>query len=99
MKRWQKLIRFGLVAEARTLWRLMWHRDVPLGAKATVAVALAYVFMPLDLIPDVLPVIGWVDDLTLLTGLVMLAYRMVPATLMDELRGRLKPVHATVTSK
>jgi len=96
MKRWQKLIRFGLLKEAVTIWRLMWHRSVPIGAKATVGLALGYVLMPLDLIPDVLPLAGWVDDLTILMGLIYLAYRMVPEEVMDELRGR-KKVRATVS--
>ncbi len=95
MKRWQKLIRFGLMTEARTIWRVMWHKSVPTGAKATIALAVAYVFMPLDLVPDLLPILGWADDLTILTGLIMLAYRMVPGEVMDEIRGR-KKVHATV---
>lgn len=97
MKRWQKLIRFGLVSEARTLWRLMWHKSVPTGAKATVLAAVAYVFMPLDVLPDLVPLLGWADDLTVLTGLVYLAYRMVPTDIMDEVRGR-KKVYATVSS-
>lgn len=95
MKRWQKLFKFGILGEAATLWRLMWHKSVPTGAKATVALAMGYVFMPLDFIPDLLPLLGWADDMAVLTGLVYLAYRMVPADLMDELRGR-KKVHATV---
>ena len=41
MKRWQKLVRLGLVNEARTLWRLMWHKSVPASAKVTVALAVA----------------------------------------------------------
>src|SRR5690606_617890 len=90
MKRWQKLIRFGLVSEARTLWRVLWHKSVPMGAKATIALALAYVFMPIDAIPDLLPILGWADDLTILTGLIYLAYRMVPADVMEDIRGRKK---------
>lgn len=95
MKRWQKLVRFGLITEARTLWQVMWHGSVPTGAKLTIALAMGYVIMPLDLIPDLLPILGWADDLTVLTGLIYLAYRMIPADIMDEIRGR-KKVHVTV---
>ena len=98
MKRWQKLVRLGLVNEARTLWRLMWHKSVPASAKVTVALAVAYVFMPLDVLPDLVPILGWADDLTVLTGLIYLAYRFVPENLMDELRGR-KKVYATVQAE
>lgn len=95
MKRWQKLLRFGLLGEAVTLWRLMWHRSVPLGAKATVALAMGYVLMPLDLVPDLIPILGWADDMAVLTSLVYLAYRMVPEDIMDELRGR-KKIRVTI---
>lgn len=95
MKRWQKLIRLGLVGEARTIWRVMWHQSVPMGAKATIMLAMAYVFMPLDLVPDLVPILGWADDLTILSGLIYLAYRMIPSDIMDDIRGR-KKVYATV---
>jgi uncharacterized membrane protein YkvA (DUF1232 family) len=45
------------------LWRYMRDREASIFGKLLALFAVAYVIMPLDLIPDVAPVIGWLDDL------------------------------------
>jgi uncharacterized membrane protein YkvA (DUF1232 family) len=49
----------------RLYWRLFRDRRVPIWPKALLVGALAYVVLPFDLIPDVLPLIGEVDDLVI----------------------------------
>ena len=56
--------------------------------RAIIAVALAYVLSPLDLIPDFIPVLGLVDDLIIVPALIWLALRLVPPTVMDAARHR-----------
>ena len=51
---------------ARIVWGLLRDPRTPIGLKALLAAALAYVVMPVDLIPDMLPIIGQADDLTVL---------------------------------
>lgn len=51
--------------------------------------ALAYVLMPFDLIPDWIPVLGHVDDVVIVPGLVYLALRLVPREVVTEHRARL----------
>ena len=51
---------------ARVVWGLVRDPRTPLGLKALLAAALAYVVMPIDLIPDAIPIIGQADDLTIL---------------------------------
>jgi uncharacterized membrane protein YkvA (DUF1232 family) len=51
---------------ARMVWGIMRDPRTPIGLKAMLAAALAYVVMPVDLIPDVIPILGQADDLTVL---------------------------------
>src|SRR5215212_5451328 len=69
-----------LFAELRLAWRLMREPRVPLLAKALPAMAVLYVLSPLDFIPDVLPVLGQMDDLGILILSVKLFLRMCPTT-------------------
>jgi uncharacterized membrane protein YkvA (DUF1232 family) len=51
---------------ARVVWGLVRDPRTPVGLKAMLAAALAYVVFPIDLIPDAIPIIGQADDLTVL---------------------------------
>ena len=54
-----------LRGDARQLWFALRHPDAPRWLKVGTALIAVYLFSPIDLIPDVLPVIGMVDDLVL----------------------------------
>jgi len=64
------------------------YRDprVPWYARAFAACVVAYAFSPLDLIPDFIPVLGYLDDLILVPLGIALALKMIPATVMAESR-------------
>jgi uncharacterized membrane protein YkvA (DUF1232 family) len=64
------------------------YRDprTPWYAKAFVALVVAYALSPLDLIPDFVPVLGYLDDLILVPLGIALALRMIPADVMTECR-------------
>jgi uncharacterized membrane protein YkvA (DUF1232 family) len=51
---------------ARLVWGLVRDPRTPVGLKAMLGAALAYVVFPIDLIPDAIPIIGQADDLTVL---------------------------------
>jgi uncharacterized membrane protein YkvA (DUF1232 family) len=51
---------------ARMVWGILRDPRTPIGLKGMLAAALAYVVMPVDLIPDVIPILGQADDLTVL---------------------------------
>jgi uncharacterized membrane protein YkvA (DUF1232 family) len=51
--------------------------------------ALAYTALPFDLIPDFIPVIGHLDDVVIVPGLILLALRSVPPEVYSEHRQRL----------
>jgi uncharacterized membrane protein YkvA (DUF1232 family) len=61
---------------------------VPWYAKAFAAVLVAYALSPIDLIPDFIPVIGYLDELVLLPLGVILAVKMLPADILAEHRER-----------
>lgn len=54
-----------LRGDARQLWFALRHPDAPGWLKWGTALIALYLFSPIDLIPDVLPIIGMVDDLVL----------------------------------
>jgi uncharacterized membrane protein YkvA (DUF1232 family) len=60
------------------LWFARRHPDTPLLAKLLCMFALAYALSPIDLIPDFIPVLGFVDDALLLPALIWLALRLLP---------------------
>jgi uncharacterized membrane protein YkvA (DUF1232 family) len=60
--------------------RVPWH------ARAFAACVVTYAFSPIDLIPDPIPVLGYLDDLVLIPLGVALALRMIPPEVMAECR-------------
>lgn len=60
------------------LWFARSHPDTPFLAKAICVLAVLYALSPIDLIPDFVPVLGYVDDVLLLPALIWLAVRMLP---------------------
>lgn len=62
------------------------HPQTPVLAKVLLGLALGYVLLPFDLIPDFIPVIGHLDDLVIVPGLVYLALKLIPDEVMAECR-------------
>jgi uncharacterized membrane protein YkvA (DUF1232 family) len=77
-KRWARSIKRDVVA----LWIAARDRRVPWYAKAASAAVAAYALSPIDLIPDFVPVLGYLDDLLIVPLGILLAVRLVPADLM-----------------
>lgn len=66
------------------------YRDprTPWPARLVAAAVVAYAFSPIDLIPDFIPVLGYLDDLILVPLGVLLALRLIPALVMADCRQR-----------
>jgi uncharacterized membrane protein YkvA (DUF1232 family) len=60
----------------------------PWYAKALIFFVVAHTFSPIDLIPDFIPVLGYLDDLIITPGGLWLAVRMIPAEVLEEARGK-----------
>ncbi len=59
---------------------------VPWYAKAVAACVAGYALSPIDLIPDFVPILGYLDDLILVPLGIMLAIRLIPAPILSDLR-------------
>ena len=62
-----KLIGITALYKAVQLWFVMQKPDVPAGTKAVIMGALGYLIAPLDFLPDLMPVLGYTDDLVAIT--------------------------------
>ena len=82
----------GLKAETYALYLAARHPETPWYAKLFVAGVVAYAFSPIDLIPDFVPVLGYLDDLILIPMGITLAIRMVPPSVLAECRARAQEV-------
>ena len=82
---WQDRIR-RLKVETYTLYLACKDPRVPWYAKAFAACVVAYALSPLDLIPDFVPVLGYLDDLILVPLGIVLALKMIPAQVLAECR-------------
>ena len=65
--RYGKLIGINALYKAVQMWFVMQKPDVPAGTKAVIMGALGYLIAPLDFLPDLLPVLGYTDDLVAIT--------------------------------
>jgi len=69
-----------------TLWFAGQHPRTPWHAKALGIFVVAYALSPIDLIPDFIPVLGYVDDVLLLPALIWLTVRLLPPDILLECR-------------
>ena len=77
-----------LKRDALTLWFAYRHPRAPWSAKLLGAFVVAYALSPIDLIPDFVPVFGYLDDVLLLPGLIWLALRLLPPAVLADSRAR-----------
>lgn len=83
-REWAKRIK----RDVMTLWFAKNHPLTPWRAKAMGMVVVAYALSPIDLIPDFIPVLGYLDDVVLLPALIWLTLRMLPPQVLAECRQR-----------
>ena len=74
----------GLWRALRLIWPLIKDRRVPLMAKSVPVLTLLYILSPVDLVPDLFPGLGQVDDLSLMVLSILLFLRMVPREVLRE---------------
>lgn len=82
LKAWAQRLKAQLVA----LWFCARHPRTPFYAKALAMALVAYAFSPIDLIPDFIPVLGYLDELILLPIGIWLVLKLVPGDVMAECR-------------
>lgn len=82
LKRWAR----SLKRDSHALWLAARDPRVPWYAKALALAVAAYAASPIDLIPDFVPVLGYLDDLIIVPLGVALVIRLIPADVMAEHR-------------
>lgn len=85
---WNRLKNWARRMKRDALALYLGSRDprVPWHAKAMAMATAAYAFSPVDLIPDFIPVLGYLDEIFILPLLIWFTVRLIPAEIMTELR-------------
>ncbi len=84
-----------MITRVRAVWRdalallfALNDRRTPTGAKLLATLALAYALLPLDLLPDLTPVLGVADDILIVPTLLALAARTLPTPVLAQAQTR-----------
>ncbi|MBM3951972.1 MAG: DUF1232 domain-containing protein [Rhodospirillales bacterium] len=95
LQSWARAIR----SELHALYLAGRDPRVPWAAKALAVAVVAYAVSPIDLIPDFIPVIGYLDDLLLVPLGIYLAVRLIPPAIMAEHRARARAAERLPASR
>lgn len=82
LRQWARKLKLDVIA----LYLAARDSRVPWYAKVVAGCVAAYALSPIDLIPDFIPILGYIDDLILVPLGIALAIRLVPPALMQEHR-------------
>ena len=75
-----------LKTDLPALFLCLKNRDTPVVAKILAGITVAYALSPIDLIPDFIPVLGYLDDLIILPALIALTIKLIPKETFDAYR-------------
>ncbi len=95
IKKWARTTRRDVVA----LWLAARDSRVPWHAKATAAAVTVYALSPIDLIPDFIPVLGYLDEMLILPLGILLAIKLIPGPIIVELRTTAESIAARPISR
>jgi uncharacterized membrane protein YkvA (DUF1232 family) len=73
-----------LKTKLKALYLAYKHKDTPIIAKISAGLTVMYALSPIDLIPDFIPVLGYLDDLIILPLLISLSIKLIPKEIMRE---------------
>ncbi|MBI2980587.1 MAG: DUF1232 domain-containing protein [Chloroflexi bacterium] len=98
LKSWKEKAR-QLHTEVYALYLAFRDPRVPWYAKVFVAMIVAYFLSPVDLIPDFIPVLGYVDDFVIIPAGIYLALKMIPRGVLEEYRQKARSEPVTTRLK
>ncbi len=78
----------ALKQEALAVYLAAKDPRTPWYVRALVFFVVAHTFSPIDLIPDFIPILGYLDDLLITPGGLWLAVKLIPAEVLEEARGK-----------
>lgn len=73
-----------LKTKIAALFLALKRKDTPLPAKIVAGITVGYALSPIDLIPDFIPILGYLDDLIILPLLIALSIKLIPKTILEE---------------
>ncbi|WP_411677962.1 YkvA family protein [Caproicibacter sp.] len=88
-----------LKTDIPALYLALRHRETPLAAKLCAGVTVAYALSPIDLIPDFIPLLGYLDDLIILPAMIALTVKLIPNEIMNNCRQEAKNRRSDGNSK
>ena len=77
-----------LKTDLPALFLALKDRETPVLAKVFAGIAVAYALSPVDLIPDFIPVLGYLDDVILLPTLIVITVKLIPAPVLERCRAQ-----------
>lgn len=82
LKKWARKLKGEIIA----LYFTLRHPQTPLFTKIIAAIVVGYALSPIDLIPDFIPILGYLDDVILLPLGIALVVRIIPKDILDACR-------------
>lgn len=82
----------SLKTDVTAVFLALKSRKTPWYAKITAAIVVIYALSPVDLIPDFIPFLGYLDDLIILPALIALTIKLIPEEVFSECRKRAEEV-------
>ena len=77
-----------LKTDLPALFLALKDRETPVLAKVLAGITVAYALSPIDLIPDFIPVLGYLDDMILLPALIVITVKLIPAPVLERCRAQ-----------
>ena len=77
-----------LKTDLPALFLALKDRETPVLAKVFAGITVAYALSPVDLIPDFIPVLGYLDDVILLPTLIVITVKLIPAPVLERRRAQ-----------
>ena len=82
LRHWARMVKSDILA----LYFAVKHVRTPLYAKVLAAIVVGYALSPIDLIPDFIPVLGYIDDIILLPLGIALVIKLLPSDVLKQCR-------------
>jgi uncharacterized membrane protein YkvA (DUF1232 family) len=82
--------------EIMMVWAMLRNPAAPALSKLVVLLAAVYIISPVDLIPDVIPILGWLDDGVVTMLLFQLAFKLLPKEMYESLKAQFEKKGGTV---
>ncbi|MEY3782131.1 MAG: hypothetical protein RIS97_309 [Pseudomonadota bacterium] len=82
--------------EIMMVWTMLRNPAAPAISKLVALLAAVYIISPVDLVPDVIPILGWIDDGVITLLLFQLAFKLLPKEMYESLKAQFEKKGGTV---